>query len=594
MEKEHVISDELINEILAALANQEYWMAYNTVSYFLEKGDVHFFSSSDEAEEFSINNISEHDCFKVIKILSVDDALRQIPYGKMLDNYLNKIDTKQSLSNSKSENFSDWKEKNLDDLKQELKELGFSERLIPAIKSYLDKPQQHFYLLQREPSENEKTSYQLFFEKKQDANEYRLTGYEAALRVAPEIPDMTIQGINAKELDKAMQTIDWSIDHHAESMADELIETREGWEELNKIDGILMDIDKLYEDVPAGKDAAEKLMYKHWFGEPWEPNTLSLDHIRQQYEWKCKVSIDGNMLQTKPETYAQLKAIALKDLKQVNKYSITNQSFIMNEQNLKYLKDNIKYLGFGDKLYPELQKNMEQGFPEFQLKTQTEFNKDKIEAALYFKKSDQTDMYFFNRYNATVEKANNETLSQTIYLNKGQGITMKEAYNLLNGRSVHKELANKEGQKYQAWVQLDFKQTDNNGNFKIKQFHQNFGYELEKALANHPIKELKNDDEKKRLIESLQKGNRQSITFIQNGNEQRMFIEANPQFKSVNVYDSNMQRVNIQSQKENNKQEQSLKQSQDKKEKQDQSGEESEEGPKKTTRQRNRKKHSIT
>ncbi len=129
----------------------------------------------------------------------------------------------------------------------------------------------------------------------------------------------------------------------------------------------------------------------------------------------------------------------------------------MNEQNLQYLKDNIKYLGFGEKLFPELQSNMEQGFPEFQLKTQTEFNKDKIGAELYFKKSETNDMYFLNRYDATLEKSNGEKLSQPFYLNKGNGVTIKEAYNLLHGRAVNKDLVNKEGQKYNAWVQLDLK-----------------------------------------------------------------------------------------------------------------------------------------
>ncbi|CAN5856695.1 hypothetical protein BH24BAC1_BH24BAC1_22340 [soil metagenome] len=44
-------------------------------------------------------------------------------------------------------------------------------------------------------------------------------------------------------------------------------------------------------------------------------------------------------------------------------------------------------------------------------------------------------------------------------------------------------------------------------------------------------------------LESLQKGNRQSVTFLQSGSEQKHFIEANPRFKSVNLYDSNMQRL---------------------------------------------------
>jgi predicted ATPase len=42
----------------------------------------------------------------------------------------------------------------------------------------------------------------------------------------------------------------------------------------------------------------------------------------------------------------------------------------------------------------------------------------------------------------------------------------------------------------------------------------------------------------------LQKGNRQSVTFIQSGSEQKQFIEANPQFKTINIYDSNMHRLN--------------------------------------------------
>ncbi len=283
----------------------------------------------------------------------------------------------------------------------------------------------------------------------------------------------------------------------------------------------------------------------------------------------------------------------LKKLRQLNKHFITNQLFVMNEQNLQYLKDNIKYLGFGEKLYPELEKNIQQGFPEFQLKIQTEFNNDKIGAMLHFKKSDNSDMYFLNRYDATLQKSNDEIVSQSIYLNKGQGVTMKEAYNLLNGRAVHKELANKEGEKYQAWLQLDFKQTDSRGNYKIKQFHQNFGYDVEKALSAHPIKELQNEQEKARLVESLKKGNRQSVTFIENGNQQKAFVEANPQFKSINVYDSQMRRMNKQSRKETQSEGETTQQKVAKKTTQNKNDEETE-GPKKITKQRTKRKQSIS
>ena len=113
----------------------------------------------------------------------------------------------------------------------------------------------------------------------------------------------------------------------------------------------------------------------------------------------------------------------------------------------------------------------------------------------------------------------------------------------MSGRAVNKDFTTKEGQVYNAWLQLDFKQTDSHGNHKLKQFHQNYGFDLEKALAKHPIKELSIEPNKSQLLESLQKGNRQSVTFIQDGKEQKHFVEANPQFKSVTLYDNHMQRL---------------------------------------------------
>jgi hypothetical protein len=42
-------------------------------------------------------------------------------------------------------------------------------------------------------------------------------------------------------------------------------------------------------------------------------------------------------------------------------------------------------------------------------------------------------------------------------------VTLKEAFNLLEGRAAHKELSGKEG-KFNAWIQLDFKEKEENGN----------------------------------------------------------------------------------------------------------------------------------
>lgn len=223
----------------------------------------------------------------------------------------------------------------------------------------------------------------------------------------------------------------------------------------------------------------------------------------------------------------------------------------MNQKNFEYLKDQIKFTGFGEGLENQLKEKMQKQDADFTLSHQRKFGNDTADATLQFRKSDKSDMYFFNSYQVNLKKeGSNEDMQHTFYINKGNNITFKEAFNLMSGRAVNKDLTNKEGQLYNAWVHMDFKNTEKNGNYKLKQFHQNYGYDLNRELAKHPIKELGNEGDKKRLIESLEKGNRQSATFSRDGAEQKQFIEANPRFKTINIYDGNMQRLDSRQNKE--------------------------------------------
>lgn len=219
------------------------------------------------------------------------------------------------------------------------------------------------------------------------------------------------------------------------------------------------------------------------------------------------------------------------------------KSNVMNEKNLEYLKDNVKYMGFGDKQNEALEQHLKEGKESFQLTFNTEVNKKPVEATLNFRKSDNSEMYFFNNYHASLQRSNGEKMEQTFYLNKGKGVTAKEAYNLLEGRSVYKELTNKAGDSYKAWIQLDFDNKDKHNNFEVKQYHENFGYDLKAAVGKYAVAELDGGDKEKALMQSLQKGNMQSITIEKDGATHKMFIEANPQYKSVHIYDGQMKRV---------------------------------------------------
>lgn len=224
----------------------------------------------------------------------------------------------------------------------------------------------------------------------------------------------------------------------------------------------------------------------------------------------------------------------------------------MNQKNLEFLKDQLKYTGFGETFDQDLKEKMLKGETEFKIIKEGVYGKDAMTAELNFKKSDQSDLYFFNSYHVNLKKEESkEGLEQTFYINNNSSnITLKEAYNLMEGRSVNKDLKTKEGEVYNSWLKIDFKESESNGNFKINHYHQNYGYDLEASLAKHSIKELGTPQYKEDLLNSLKKGNLQSVTFVVKGVESKRYIEANPQFKTVNVYDNNLQRINHRESKE--------------------------------------------
>jgi hypothetical protein len=258
----------------------------------------------------------------------------------------------------------------------------------------------------------------------------------------------------------------------------------------------------------------------------------------------------------------------------------------MNQENFDYLKNQVKFTGFGEAHEDALRSNMEKQPEDFKLTHAQKFGNNETEATLNFRKSEQ-GMYFFNSYNLSMKEAGEkEPVQQTFYVGKDNTFTLKEAYNMLDGRSVNKDLVNKEGQAYNAWVKLDFKDTDNNGNFKLKHYTENYGYDLKAALEKLPIKELAVPEDREKLMNSLEKGNRQSATFLNDGKEEKRFVEANPQYKTVTVYDGSMKRIRN-DQKEGETNSQSESKANKKTEKQDND----EEGGKKENKKKKRSQH---
>jgi hypothetical protein len=219
---------------------------------------------------------------------------------------------------------------------------------------------------------------------------------------------------------------------------------------------------------------------------------------------------------------------------------LKNKTIIMTEENLSYLKNQLLFLGFGEGLNSQLEQKMKEGKPEFTLDASTEYGKDKMEAVIHFRHSekDGKEAYFCNHYISTLLQEDRNR-SQFIYVNnRGQSVTFKESCNLLNGRSVYKEVTPKEGDVYHAWLKIDHENIDpKTGYPKLKQFSGNYGFDLSEAVARLPFKELGYPDQTKTLLKSLQKGNACPATLVKSGKEEKVSIEANPQFKTLNMYD---------------------------------------------------------
>jgi hypothetical protein len=218
------------------------------------------------------------------------------------------------------------------------------------------------------------------------------------------------------------------------------------------------------------------------------------------------------------------------------------KNICMNNDNLSFIRQSIRYLGFGEAMThnEQLELEMQKGVKEFQLKTAACFDEwSTIQATLYFRRADNYDMYYFNKYDAFLmyEGDPKRNRMQTFYISKGKGVTLKEAFNLLQGRAVYKNLIDPDGLEYNAWLQLSFSErTPNNTNYKIRHFGERYGYDLEKALANYPIRELEDDHMKQNLLYSLRKGNIHPVTFTKSNKVEKMYIEACPEYKMITIH----------------------------------------------------------
>lgn len=220
----------------------------------------------------------------------------------------------------------------------------------------------------------------------------------------------------------------------------------------------------------------------------------------------------------------------------------------MQNENLDFLKNNLKYLGFGDQANERLQKEIGSGKESFNIELvvkpkSPELKDDQsVKYNLAFAKSKTSDNYYLNSYTAKLQGTDiKEAKEQNFTVHNGNGVTAKEAFNLISGRAINKDITNTSNEKFNAWIKLN--NVEDGGPDK-KYYNKNYGFDLEKVVDALGVKFNENFT-RDSVLKSLEKGNLQAVIVEKNNTAEQIFIAANPQFKKLDIYDKDLKLVYV-------------------------------------------------
>jgi len=217
---------------------------------------------------------------------------------------------------------------------------------------------------------------------------------------------------------------------------------------------------------------------------------------------------------------------------------------MMLTENLEYLKNKLQAAGFSEIPDEALKAQLEKRPANFQLYYRARVDSHPVVATLYFIRSEQSELYFFHRFDLSVTLPSSQgILKQAFQHDRERQLTLREAFNLLQGRAVNKDFVTAEGAPYNAWVQLDFTRQDSQGNYLVRYYHERYGFNLEEELGKYRFREWQDAAQRARLLSALRAGDRQEVTSLTGDQEETYLIEANPHFKSLKIYDQQMRRV---------------------------------------------------
>lgn len=206
------------------------------------------------------------------------------------------------------------------------------------------------------------------------------------------------------------------------------------------------------------------------------------------------------------------------------------------ELNKKTLEEQLIKSGFHE-AYGKVLAHMQEQHLNFTVPVSYHISEnERLEHSLQFVK-DAQGSYQFDGFRSILHTDSSPSSRSTHYFKneKSEGFSAAEAYEMLAGRAVLKG---------GTWKQFNFNDRELNDNYRMDEFPEAYGYNVGSALRAVP---LKNDDYEtfESIADSLKKGRREEVLLLIQGREMKVFLEANPRFKSLNFYNDRMQKLSL-------------------------------------------------
>ncbi len=158
-------------------------------------------------------------------------------------------------------------------------------------------------------------------------------------------------------------------------------------------------------------------------------------------------------------------------------------------------------------------------------------------ATLNFERPGGTKRVDFKDFILTVRPTGRRTpFSQAFPIKHKSDFTIREAFNLMNGRYVSKEMMQGENKTHKPWLKMDFSNVDDSLNHPITEVIPPEGFDLMKELVRFPIVNFNPNSNGRELVKDLERGDLRPVTLKLNGWLEEFSLAANPEAGGLDVY----------------------------------------------------------